>query len=82
MEAPFVEQSAERLDDNKYVQTSTYVHELCENKKQASRVDALSDRKGVVHFAARFSLRFFLFSALSFLVNGFFLALRIPNSIA
>jgi hypothetical protein len=40
-----------------------------------------SDREGAGHFAARFSLRFFLFSALSFLVNGFFLALRIPNSI-
>ena len=42
----------------------------------------LSDRKGVVYFAARFSLRFFLFSALSFLVKGFALELRIPNSIA
>jgi len=78
----FFEQSAERLDDNKHGQTSTNVHKLCENKKQASRVDARSDRKGAVHFAARFSLRFFLFSFLSFLVKGFFLALRIPNSIA
>jgi hypothetical protein len=78
----FVERSAERLDGDECVQTSTYVHGLCENKKQASRVDARSDREGVVHLAARFSLRFFLFSALSFLVNGFFLALRMPNSIA
>jgi len=54
----------------------------CENKQRASRVDALSDREGVVHLAARFSLRFFLLSALSFLVIGFFLALRMPNSIA
>ena len=80
--ASFVERSAERLDDNRYVQASTDVHELCENKKRASRVDALSDREGVVHLAARFSLRFFLLSALSFLVIGFFLALRMPNSIA
>jgi hypothetical protein len=43
---------------------------------------ALSDRYWVVRFATRFSLRFFLFSALSFLVNGFFLALRILNPIA
>jgi len=33
------------------------------------------------YFFERFSLRFFLFSALSFLVIGFFLALLIPNSI-
>jgi hypothetical protein len=73
-----VEQSAERLEDKKkYGQTSTNVHELCKNKTQASRVDALSDRRGIVHFAARFSLRCFLLSALSFLVNGFFLELRI-----
>jgi len=46
------------------------------------RARELSDRKEVAHFAARFSLRFFLFSFLSFLVKGFFLALRIPNPIA
>ena len=80
--ASFVERCAERLDDNRYVQASTDVHGLCENKKRASRVDARSDREGVVHLAARFSLRFFLLSALSFLVIGFFLALRMPNSIA
>ena len=45
-------------------------------------IDPLSSRKEVVYFAARFSLRFFLFSALSFLVKGFALELRIPNSIA
>jgi len=82
LKASSVEQSAERLDDNKYSQTSTNAHEPCENQKQASRVDAPSDRKEAVHLAARFSLRFLLFSFLSFLVKGFFLALRIPNSIA
>ena len=58
------------------------MYELCENKEQASRVDALSDRKGAAHLAARFSFFAFLFSALSFLDKGFALELRIPTSIA
>ena len=78
--ASFVERCAERLDDNKCV--SPPCAWLCENKERASRVGARSGREGIVYLAARFSLRFFLLSALSFLVIGFFLALRMPISIA
>jgi hypothetical protein len=53
-----------------------------EKRKEASCVDAPSDRKRAAHLAARFSFLFFLFSALSFLVKGFFFALRIPTLFA